>query len=63
MTFAIEKHNIMTNKMIDYGSGYSKEDLEKITKGYKYRRVTLEEEVRWFERANSDWIFIATVEG
>lgn len=47
----IKKVNTLTDETIDYGKGYSEEDVKDIVKGWKFNGL-------FYERKNSDWIFI-----
>lgn len=51
----IIKVDIRTEKEINYGSGYTQEDVRAITKGYTYNGL-------FYERANSNYIYIVEEE-
>ena len=50
MTYQIVKIDTKTQKEYDYGNGHSKQDIQEITKGYKFNGL-------FYERKNSKYIF------
>ena len=51
--YKIEKLNIKSEKVTNYGSGYTLEDVKAIPRGYTFNGL-------FYERKNSNYIFIVT---
>ena len=55
MKYQITKIDTETKKEYNYGGGYTEQDIQEITKGYKHNGL-------FYERKNSKYIFIVKEE-
>ena len=57
ITYKVMKYNIKTNDMVDYGGGFSADDVKAITRGYKQTEVFKRSGIIWYQRKNSNTLY------
>ena len=60
--YKVEKFDSKTEKFVDFGGGYTEEDVKEITKGYKETTELARTSIRFFQRKNCRYVYMVTAE-